>query len=341
MSKVTGKMAEQVNDVYNWMKDKNAHNGQSSLVLEEMPILVHLYGRDAVVSQVARTLTTTPRLRVGILGAGGMDKTSVAVALMENELIGAKYQELHRFWAPCVGITSIDTFLQILSKSLRVSQDSGTPLKDILYTLKSTQDSRLILFDNLETAMCLPEVILDGGRLSVEGIINQIARIPYVSILVTIRSNSLLSDTIAWELVHLEDVAREDARMIFTSICPTAAGHSSLNTLLEALGYMPYAVALLSKLPSGTNQRHAKCAAERLGRPMAIAHTLELSGHMYGLKGDLLGARLGYEQAKKVYSEMEETVQRAEPRDHCNHNSQLIEGAKDGKVELTAPSTLK
>ncbi|KAG8815879.1 hypothetical protein FRC19_000709 [Serendipita sp. 401] len=104
---------------------------------------------------------------------------------------------------------------------------------------------------------------------------------------------------------------------------------------------MTYAVALLSKLPAGTNQRHVKCAAECLGRPMAITHTLELSSYTYGLKGDLLGARLGYEQPKKVYSEMEETVQTAESRDHCNHNLQLIEGAKDGKVELTAPSTLK
>ncbi|KAG8815878.1 hypothetical protein FRC19_000708 [Serendipita sp. 401] len=160
-----------------------------------------------------------------------MGKTSVAVAVMENELIGTKYQESHRFWVPCVGIMSIDTFLQILSKSLRVSQDTGAPLKDILYTLKSTQDPRLILFDNLETAMRLPEVVSDGGRLSVEGIISQLARIPYVSILVTILSNNLPSDTIAWELVHLEDVAREDARTIFTSICPTAAGHSSLDTI--------------------------------------------------------------------------------------------------------------
>ncbi|KAG8806568.1 hypothetical protein FRC19_007167, partial [Serendipita sp. 401] len=244
---VTGKMAEQVNEVYNWMKDNNAHNGQSNLVLEEMPIPIHLYGRDAVVSRIAQTLTTKPGPRVGILGAGGMGKTSVAVAVMESEIVGTKYRESHRFWVPCVGVTSPITFLQILSKSLRVSQDTGAPLKDILYSLKSTPEPRLILLDNLETAMSLPEVVSDGGRLSAEGIINQLARIPHVSIVVTIRSNTLPSDTIAWELVPLGGVAREDARAIFTSICPAAANHYALDSLLEALGYMPYAVTLMAK----------------------------------------------------------------------------------------------
>ncbi|KAG8825968.1 hypothetical protein FRC18_010178 [Serendipita sp. 400] len=247
MNKVTGKMATQVNEVYNWLKDKNAHSGQSNLVLQEMPIPIHLYGRNAVVSQIARILTTKPRPRVGILGAGGMGKTSVAVAVMEHELVGTKYQEDHRFWVPCVGITSPIMFLQILSKSLRVSQDTGALLKDILYTLKSTQEPRLVLLDNLETALSSPEVVSDGGRLSAEEIIDQLAIIPHVSILATIRSNTLPSDTIAWELIPLEGVAREDARAIFTSICPKASGHPSLDALLEALGYMPYAVTLMAK----------------------------------------------------------------------------------------------
>ncbi|KAG8835033.1 hypothetical protein FRC17_005655 [Serendipita sp. 399] len=247
VNKVTGQMAEQVNQMYTWLLDKDAHNGQSSLVLEEMPVLVHLYGRDGVIKQIAQILTTKPRPRVGILGAGGMGKTSVAVAVMEDELVGQKYKDSHRFWIPCVGVTSPITFLQILSKSLRVNQDTGAPLKDILHTLKSTKEPRLILLDNLETAMSLPEIVADGGRLSAESVIDQLASIPHVSILVTIRSNTLPSDAIAWDLIHLEGVAREDARSIFTSVCPSAADHPSLDALLDALGYMPYAVMLMAK----------------------------------------------------------------------------------------------
>ncbi|KAG8818482.1 hypothetical protein FRC19_010608 [Serendipita sp. 401] len=211
-----------------------------------MPVLIHLYGRDSVISHIAQILTTKTRPRVGILGAGGMGKTSVAVAVMENELVGKRYQASHRFWVPCVGVTSPITFLQILSKSLGVIQDTKAPLKDILYTLKSTQVPRLILLDNLETAMNVPETMTDGGRLSSERIINQLASIPHVSILVTIRSNTLPSDTIDWDLIPLEGVAREDARAIFTRICPRAKGHPSLDALLEALGYMPFAVTLMA-----------------------------------------------------------------------------------------------
>ncbi|KAG8805679.1 hypothetical protein FRC17_005388, partial [Serendipita sp. 399] len=131
--------------------------------------------------------------------------------------------------------------------SLRVNQDTGAPLKDIIHALKSTTEPRLLLIDNMESAMSLPEVMTDGGRLSAEAIINQLASVPHVSILVTIRSNTLPSDVIAWDLIHLEGVAREDARSIFTSICPSAADDPALDTLLEALGYMPYAVTLLAK----------------------------------------------------------------------------------------------
>ncbi|KAG8810040.1 hypothetical protein FRC18_004267 [Serendipita sp. 400] len=247
VNEATGKMADQVDKMYSWLIDKDAHAAETNLVLEEMPDLIHLYGRDGVISHIAQLLTTKERPRVGILGAGGMGKTSVAVAVMENVLVGKKYEELYRFWVPCVGVTSPITFLQILSKSIGVIQDTGSPLKDILYTLKSTQNPRLILLDNLETAMGLPETVTDGGRLSTEGIINKLAAIPHVSILVTIRSNTLPSDTITWDLIPLEGVGYEDARAIFISICPAAADHPSLNELLEVLGYMPYAVTLMAK----------------------------------------------------------------------------------------------
>ncbi|KAG8840125.1 hypothetical protein FRB91_006527, partial [Serendipita sp. 411] len=233
VNEATGKMADQVDKMYSWLIDKDAHAAETNLVLEEMPDLIHLYGRDGVISHIAQLLTTKERPRVGILGAGGMGKTSVAVAVMENVLVGKKYEELYRFWVPCVGVTSPITFLQILSKSIGVIQDTGSPLKDILYTLKSTQNPRLILLDNLETAMGLPETVTDGGRLSTEGIINKLAAIPHVSILVTIRSNTLPSDTITWDLIPLEGVGYEDARAIFISICPAAADHPSLNELLE------------------------------------------------------------------------------------------------------------
>ncbi|KAG8820582.1 hypothetical protein FRC19_008749 [Serendipita sp. 401] len=247
VNEATGKMADQVDKMYSWLIEKDAHSADSDLVLQEMPELIHLYGRDGVISQIAQILTTKARPRVGILGAGGMGKTSVAVAVMENELVGQTYQPYHRFWVPCVGVTSPITFLQILSKSLGVTQDTKAPLKDILYTLKSTEEPRLILLDNLETAMNVPDAVTDGGLLSTEGIINKLASIRHVSILVTIRSNMLPSDTISWDLIHLEGVAHEAARAIFTSICPAAADHPSLGELLEVLGYMPYAVTLMAK----------------------------------------------------------------------------------------------
>ncbi|KAG8835043.1 hypothetical protein FRC17_005665 [Serendipita sp. 399] len=247
MDKTIVTIADQMNHIYVWMFENGPPQVvQPILVLEEMPVLGQLYGRDEVIKRIAQILVTKPRPRVGILGAGGTGKTSVAVAVMESELVGEKYQASHRFWVPCVGVTSLYTFLQVLSKSLGVDQSVGGPLKGIFDFLKSTQEPRLILLDNLETATSLPDVVTDGCQLSTERIIKQLAGIPHVSILVTIRSNTLPSDSIAWDLIHLEGVAREDARSIYTNICPSAADHPSLDDLLDALGNLPYAIMLMA-----------------------------------------------------------------------------------------------
>ncbi|KAG8805788.1 hypothetical protein FRC17_005335 [Serendipita sp. 399] len=162
LSRDTGEIAKKVDSSYDWLLDKDAHKAQSNLGLEDMPVITRLYGRDGVIEQIVNLLTTKSRPRIGILGAGGMGKTSVAVAVMENEIVGKMYRESHRFWVPCVGVTSPTTFLQTISKSLRVNQDTGAPPKDILHALKSTKEPRLILIDNMESVLSIPEVATDG-----------------------------------------------------------------------------------------------------------------------------------------------------------------------------------
>jgi hypothetical protein len=244
--KTTNKMAGKVDDIHEWLKPKENHSAPEH-VLEEMPTIRRLRGRDGVIKDIVDLITIDSSPRVGILGAGGMGKTSVAIAVMNHEAIAEKYDETHRFWIPCIGVTSPLSFVQILAVSLRISNVADPSLTDITNALNSSTKPRLLLLDNLETVMNLPEVARDSSGLSSEQILDRLAGIPHVSLLVTIRSNKLPSQHIDWKLFPLHGVAQADARTIFTGIYPQAEDDPSLDPLLEVLGCLPYAVTLMAK----------------------------------------------------------------------------------------------
>ncbi|KAF8722322.1 hypothetical protein AX14_009900 [Amanita brunnescens Koide BX004] len=241
-------MAEKLDEMHDWLKPKNSHNAKGGLSLTAMPPpLAHMYGRDDIVNDIVRVITTHDKPRVVIHGAGGMGKTSVAISVMENTAVATRYDTSHRFWVPCIGAKSIALFLDILLKSFRITQDTGDPLGDLISGLEASNDPRLVLLDNFETAWSLPEDLTDGGRISVEVILDRLAAIPHLAILITLRANTCSSDAIDWTLFPLQGVDRDNARALFTRLSPAARDHPALDPLLDALGCMPYAVTLLAK----------------------------------------------------------------------------------------------
>ena len=233
--------------MHDWLKPKNSHSAKGGLSLAGMPSpLTHMYGRDNVVEDIVRVITTQDKPRVVIHGAGGMGKTSVAVSVMDNKAVATRYDASHRFWVPCIGAKSIAIFLDILLKSFRITQDTGDSLEDLISGLKASNSPRLVLLDNFETAWSLPEDLTDWGRFSAEAILDRLAAIPHLAILITIRANTFSSNT-DWTPFHLQGVDRDNARALFTRLCPSANDHPALDPLLDALGHMPYALTLLAK----------------------------------------------------------------------------------------------
>ena len=247
-SATTKIMADELHEIHGWMKPKNSHSAKGGLSLAVMPSpLAHMYGRDDVVEDIVRVITTHDKPRVVIHGPGGMGKTSVAVSVMENNAVATRYDASHRFWVPCIGAKSIAIFLDILLKSFRITQDTRDPLGDLISGLEASKVPRLILLDNFETAWSLPDDLTDGGRISVEAILDRLAAIPHLAILITIRISTFSSDGIDWTPFYLQGIDRKSARALFTRLCPTSRDHPALDPLLDALGYMPYAVTLLAK----------------------------------------------------------------------------------------------
>ena len=250
--------------------------------VETMPIPPTIFiGRDAVVSKIADHLVSGEigRSRVFILAPGGMGKTSTALAVMKHPSVMTKFAKEHQFWVPCISANSPSTFLAHLSRHLCVTRQTDHPLNDILATLKTTDEPRVILLDNFET----PWNPVEGKQESVRDVLRALALLPHIAILVTMRSE--FPPIGEWTCEPLYHVEPQDSRRIYTTIDPSAGNDPKLKELLEVLGHLPYAVTLMATLgkrslssPERLLQRWNETGTGMLSKGQSgMDHSIELS----------------------------------------------------------------
>jgi tetratricopeptide (TPR) repeat protein len=83
--------------------------------------------------------------------------------------------------------------------------------------------------------------------------------------------------------------------------------------------------------------REALGICEELGFPGSIADVLELSGYAYAKKRDFVGARLAYEEAKKVYAGMARMKLTEYHEVRCERNLRAILERDSDDIELDPP----
>lgn len=88
--------------------------------------------------------------RIAILGAGGMGKSSLALAALHQEAIVAKF-ESHRYFISCEGANSSADLISFVALYFGVTAHSQL-LKAIILCLSSISGPVLLVLDNLETA---------------------------------------------------------------------------------------------------------------------------------------------------------------------------------------------
>jgi len=258
--------------------DRNASIASSG----SMPVPPTIFiGRDAVVNKIADHLVSgdMARSRVFILAPGGTGKTSTALAVMKHPLIMKKFSKERQFWVPCISANSPSTLLAHLSRHLRVTRQTGDPLDDIIATLKTTEEPRVILLDNFET----PWHPVEGNQDSVRDVLRALALLPHVAILITMRSEFPPLDE--WICETLSHVELQDSRQIYTSIDPRARNDPKLDELMEVLGHLPYAVTLMATLgkrslssPERLLERWNETGTDMLSKAQGgMDHSIELS----------------------------------------------------------------
>ena len=232
-----------------WAKtQQSATLPSSDTVVQQMPLKPAVFhGRDVIIEEITQFLIKEETSRVCILGAGGMGKTSVSLAVVEQPLIKARFLLENIVWMPCIEATSATLLLEILSTQLQVPGNTGQATIEKIISLLATTSTqpRLILLDNFET----PYNALDGSQKQVEDILRRLAMLSHVAILVTMRGRYPPCDeAIKWQMKEIQPTDEAACLLIYRSIYPDSENDPDVGRLVGILGHMPFAVTLMARL---------------------------------------------------------------------------------------------
>ena len=246
-------MANKVDDVHKDVKQILEKTQQSATLpssanfVQQMPLKPAVFhGRDVIIEEITQLLIKEETSRVCILGSGGMGKTSVALGVVEQPLIKARFLPENIAWVPCIEATTATLLLEILCTQLQVPGNTEqATIEKIISLLATSTQPRLILLDNFET----PYNTLDGAQKQVEDYLRRLAMLNNVAILVTMRGRYPPCDEgIKWQSKEIQPTDETAGLLIYRSIHPDSENDSDVGSLLRILGHMPFAVTLMARL---------------------------------------------------------------------------------------------
>ncbi|KAH7108487.1 hypothetical protein BKA62DRAFT_23781 [Auriculariales sp. MPI-PUGE-AT-0066] len=226
------------------------------------------YGRSqsvrVIVDAILKLCPTDSPARIAILGAGGIGKTSLSLAILHDPEIASAF-DTRRFFLSCESCADANAVAVALAKlfSIAISPDVVAAVSSYL----TSQQCTFLILDNVETVWLATDSRI---RNQFEQFLGQLAFIPTLTLVITSRG-MVLPPNISWsnetESV-LEPFDLEAARATFIAVARDPmddAENNALTELLQAVDCMPLAVALLARL----GQRH--------NRPSALLERWKLS----------------------------------------------------------------
>ncbi|KAG6919326.1 hypothetical protein DXG01_006872 [Tephrocybe rancida] len=209
-------------------------------VPDELPARPQIFvGRDDLVRSTMESLLTYRD--VALIGPGGMGKSSVARAVLNDETLTAKFQQRRffvRFDDMDPAQITFGTFLDRIARALGFNTLANT--HNLITKALSTSETLLIL-DNAETFL---DAAVDAGRIA--DAIDGFGARPNVAILLTTRT-TVLPPNLKWVRLRVPALEESPACDAFTMFYTPAIEHSSLIKLLSAVDFHPLSINLLAQ----------------------------------------------------------------------------------------------
>ncbi|KAG1838153.1 hypothetical protein DFJ58DRAFT_861886 [Suillus subalutaceus] len=245
-----------------------------------------LYGHDGLVAELTNLVVNDEHL--ALIGLGGMGKSSVAKAIINEPLVMEKFAD-RRFFATYDDLDpstiTFRTFMTRFARALGIEIAGSDPVRQISTFLRSA--SALVVLDNAET-------FEEASALSVPGYILQaiaeMANIPGVVLVLTSRSrrNAL---NVQWITKDIPPLDLSSAQAAFFQIYHHASrseAKEDIKGLLGELDFHPLSINILAnavqqngwsptKLLKRWNDRHSKVLDGGKGKLQSLSDTMQLS----------------------------------------------------------------
>ncbi|THU96912.1 TPR-like protein [Dendrothele bispora CBS 962.96] len=259
-------------------------------------------GREKLVEQGVNILCQQALRFLAILGAGGIGKTSLALHIINSDLVSSKFGG-RCYFIPCELLEDADSLVQGLMHVMELTmQDNQSKQKILFDHLQAAHGDVLIVFDNFETPWNH-----DDSRDDVKNLLEKIAHHEKVSLIVTMRGPNGPGD-ISWERLGDESgiptllpVPAKEAFKAFVGKNLQSSDNSDfqIDSLLYQLEYVPLAIKLsaqhVKRVPLKAlikmwekNKTSILTEPTKPGRLTSVSFSIELSIKLFRIEGRTL-----------------------------------------------------
>ncbi|KAJ7245861.1 P-loop containing nucleoside triphosphate hydrolase protein, partial [Mycena rebaudengoi] len=207
-------------------------------MLPPSPKIFH--GRDSELNSVV-TILLQDSARIAILGTGGMGKTTLATAAVQNVQVESKYSQ--RYFVSCQATPTCVELVSVIADHLGLEKRSNLS-RTVIHHLTHAPPSLLVL-DNFETPW-----EPNGSRSQVEELLSLLADISQLAIVITMRGAERPAK-VKWTqpfLSPLTPLPHSAALETFFDVADNIHDEESVNQLLKLTGNLPLAISLVASV---------------------------------------------------------------------------------------------
>jgi len=196
------------------------------------------FGRDGIVKDIVNILLRPQQRHVALIGPGGIGKTSIAKAVLNEELIVSMFHAriFLTFDDVAYSMMTYQTFLD------RIAEAIGIPVSTriaIMHRLKKLQ-SILLVVDNAEIFVeCGPDAFRDISKMLDS--IGTLSRIIF-----TTRVSDTVPSNLVWSRIQVDTLEQNAAFATFSATYELEVITQSTERIIEELEYHPLSINILA-----------------------------------------------------------------------------------------------
>lgn len=207
-----------------------------------LPPLRHCVGRDEEVEALVAAICRKPPTPTPILGPPGGGKTTITLAALHDSRVARQFGS-RRYFVRCDGVSNREDLVGEMLRTLGIEAPGGQPEVALFTELESAP--AVLALDNAETPW-------DSDTVAVEELMAQIATVPGLALVASIRGEQRPLGPAWREALHGGPLALLDAREAFLAVSGERFRNDlALDLLLEAVDRLPLAIVLLAYQAEG------------------------------------------------------------------------------------------